>query len=71
MDTLISRRSHWLPTLTLAAAMMWATPAIQAAPVELTQASIADLDSAKDDGKGHAPGPTGTILKLSHLQRRT
>src|ERR1700748_300433 len=51
MDTLISRRSHWLPTLTLAAAMIWATPAIQAAPLELTQASIADLEKAMADGR--------------------
>lgn len=35
------------------------------------QASIADPDSAKDMGKGHVPAPTGTILKLSHLKRRT
>lgn len=51
METLISRRSHWLPTLALAATMMWVTPAIQAAPVELTQASIADLEKAMADGR--------------------
>ena len=51
MNMLISRRLHLLPTLALAAAMLWVTPAIQAAPVELTQASIADLEKAMDNGR--------------------
>ena len=51
METLISRRLHWLPTLALAATVVLGTPAIQAAPVELTQASIADLEKAMDKGQ--------------------
>lgn len=50
MDTLILRRLRLLPTVALVAAVTLAAPAIQGAPVDLTQASIADLEKAMDKG---------------------
>jgi amidase len=50
MKMLISY-SRLLPTLALTAVLTLATSAIQAAPIELTQASIADLETAMDKGR--------------------
>jgi amidase len=49
MDTSTSRRANLLPILALVAAAM-AASGIHAAPVDLTQASIADLEKAMDRG---------------------
>ena len=49
--TLISHRWHSLPALVLVTGLTLAAPAIQAAPVDLTQASIADLEQAMDQGR--------------------
>jgi amidase len=51
MNTLISRHvARALPIVALTAVLL-AAPALQAAPIELTQASIADLEQAMDKGR--------------------